>query len=219
VEQLKEAVVEALTVFAEMLQSPKPITPQSVTAWVAVLASEGVTADEVRGVIPRYLKTSKFYPAPADVLKLLRPPVDEDTRAEAAWLAVRRCLSDYGSYASLTADDLDGDTAALWAVARLGYEELGSVEDRERAFKRTEFLRYYAVALEKGHGLAHLAGRFERENRSRGLALAGPACGRPDWRELPPVVAASTALPEPDEETMALVSLALPARPEPVEAH
>jgi hypothetical protein len=207
--QMAETVAQVLEVMRQMTaNAPKSIPADVLEIWCAVLESAGLTPDEVRRTAGTYIAREKFFPTVADFLAIARPSIDAEVQAEAAWLNVRRCLSDYGCYASLTAADLDGDECALWALSRLGYdEELGGAEDRERAFKRAEFVRYYAVAREKGHTLNHLAGRLECENRANARDLTPALCGRPDWTALPAAV--RDALPEPEPIGLAPAPLAL----------
>lgn len=211
---LEAAISQSLTVMSQMLANPRKITPPVLEAWVAVLRGAGLSPAEVRAAATSILATERFFPEPAVFIEKARPQVDADTLAENAWVQVRRCLREFGSYASLTAADFNGDAAALWAVGQIGLEELGEMDDRDRSIRRAEFVRYYRLARDQHYALQHLAGRFERENRAkihllppeREYRLSPAMCGRPDWREtpaeLPPVSEAveMPALPPAESE-------------------
>ena len=70
-DRLYETVAQALVVLEQILpraRSAAELTPEVVAAWVEVLRLDGVTPEEVRGVVPRILQTETFFPTPAAFL-------------------------------------------------------------------------------------------------------------------------------------------------------
>jgi hypothetical protein len=185
-EELEEQVAEALLVMAALLANPKPVTPRLVLGWAAVLKAAGVQPEEVPPTVERLIQTEKFFPTPADFLKLVRPPEDWDAAAELAWQRALTCVRAYGGNASLTAADLEGDGAALWALSRVGWDRLcRELDEENRAIWRAEFVRVYRLGTLHGARLAYLPGLQERHNDAAGRDLTPELCGRPDWTELP----------------------------------
>ena len=183
---LVEPVTSALSAFAAFLANPKEITPSFIQGWVTVLRYAGVQPEEIEPAAARLLATQTFFPTPADFIKILRPPEDQDAKGEIAWQLVVRCVDAYGSYGSLTAADLAGDGAALWALSRIGWERLCErLDEDNRAIFRAEFVRTYRVAVLTEARLDYLPGSHERLNDAAGRLLTPDLCGRPDWPELP----------------------------------
>lgn len=203
-EDLREAVAESLTVMEAMLANPRPLTPQVLQAWVLVLEAAGLTADEVRAGTAKALTQLEFFPSPAVFLKVVRPPADEDAAAELAWQQVLTCIERHGLNASLCAADFHGDGAALWAVSRVGWEELCLGDPEKRAIRRASFVRCYQLARGNGTALHYLAGPMERANDLKGRDLNPALCGRPDWKCLP-ARGSLPALPEGEPAALAAV--------------
>lgn len=185
-DEMEEKVTEALLVMAEMLANPKPITPRLITAWTLVLAQAGVRPGEVEPTTARLLATEKFFPTPADFLKLVRPIEDRDAAEELAWQRALQAVRAFGRNASLTAEDLDGDGVALWALSRMRWERLcAELTDENRAIWRAEFVRTYRLGAANDARLSYLAGPQELHNDALGKDRTPILCGRPDWKELP----------------------------------
>lgn len=203
-EELRVAVAESLALMEAMLANPKPLTPQVLDAWVLVLRHAGLTADEVRAGTGKALTQLEFFPSPAVFLKVIRPPADEDAVAELAWQQVLTCIERHGVNASLCAADFGGDGAALWAVSRVGWEDLCLGDPEKRAIRRASFVRCYQLARGNGTALHYLAGPMERANDLKGRDLNPALCGRPDWRCLP-ARSPLPALPEGEPAALAAV--------------
>lgn len=192
-DELAEAVGECLVVMAEILANPKPLTAPLLAGWTLVLREAGIAPDELRAATARILATEKFFPTPADFLKLLRPPEEREAAEELAWQRVLTALRAHGSMASLVPADLGGDGAALWALDRIGLARLGrELTEENRAIWRAEFIRLYRVGRSTHAELGYLTGEFERQNASGNRDLNPLTVGRPDWLELP---ACRTELP------------------------
>jgi hypothetical protein len=203
--EMVETVGQVLSVLRQMTaNAPKSLPPDVLMMWAGVMESSGLSPEDVRKAASQHLATKTFFPSPADLITIARPPINADLVAEDAWLKARRCVERYGYYGSLTADDLGGDTAALWALEKVGWERLCSeMEEGNRAIFRAEFVRYYRLAVEMRYELHHVAGAHERLNRANGYDLTPGRCGRNDWAALPDVVTGKPqpmALPEPVEE-------------------
>lgn len=203
-----EAVARSLSLMEMTLANAPVLSGQLIQVWAAVLEAQGFTPEETERAAGLVIAREKFFPQPAVFIEATRPPVNEDTQAEGAWQQVRECARRFGSYASLTAADLNGDGAALWAVDRLEWERVGEVEEDERKFLRAEFIRLYRLAREERKELAYLPGRFERENGANGRELTPALCGRPDWKERPALGAVAA---EEVPRELAGVGKALPA--------
>jgi hypothetical protein len=188
--ELNTAVTQALSAMRRTLANgPDELDAELIRIWVSVVELAGLTPAEVRAAAGEILLTERFFPQPAVFIEKVRPKANQDAAVEAAWLRVVGCVSRYGSYASLKAEDLAGDRAALWALDRMGWIRLcETLEDENRAILRAEFVRFYAVARQEKAGLDYLAGRCEIENTAR-TPRPGPLtpeqCGRPDRSELP----------------------------------
>lgn len=179
-----EEVAPALLLMAELLANPKPVSAELVRMWALVLQEAGVRPEEVEGGVCRVLQAERFFPTPADFLRVVRPPENREAVEELAWQRVLGAVQRLGAWASLCAADLSGDGAALWAVERLGWTRLcQELEEGNRSIWRAEFLRVYRVARELGEVQSYLPGAAEQQNGLTGVALSPAGVGRPDWEE------------------------------------
>lgn len=141
--------------------------------------------------------TLTFFPTPGELRAVDAGNAEE--RATLAWEAVRSMIRRYGSEASFTSIDVNGDGHALWAVSRMGAECIGMMTDDDRPIRAAEFRRLYAAATSGGFWIDYLAGVYETQNRARGLDVSrNPAMlGRPDGIEHPQL-GNGRSLPEGD---------------------
>jgi hypothetical protein len=204
--ELTDAVSKALNLMARLLANAPVVDAQLIEMWTVVLEARGITAADVARAAGIVAGQERFFPQPSVFIDAVRPTGDEDAALELGWVRVLECVRRFGGYSSLNAADVDGDTAALWAVDRMGWVRLCSeLGDDNRSLFRAEFVRFYRLARQERAACAYVAGRLELENAAR-RSLIGeltPAmCGRPDWesREAlpakPPVVQALPAVPE-----------------------
>lgn len=183
---LEREVAKALLIMAKTLANPKPVDAELVQIWAALLGDEGIRPEEIVPAAHRLTRKEKFFPTPADFIAAARPTADPDAACELAWQRVKSAISRFGGYASLTADDLGGDEAALFAVSRLGWPELcAELDTKTENLKRASFVRVYQMAVREGESLKRLRGSFERENELRNRGKDPTLCGRPDWKDLP----------------------------------
>lgn len=183
---LHAAVLNSLVLMAEVMANPKPLTPDLVLAWELVLEQANVRPEEIAPAAARLMSSQTFFPTPADLIRAVHPAEDGDAAAELGWQLVLTCIRERGGYASITAADLGGDEAALWAVGRMGWERLcAELEAHNRALFRAEFIRTYNAAQVCGGCERYLPGRNERLNDANGRDLNPALVGRPDWPALP----------------------------------
>lgn len=197
---LELAVAETLALMAEVLAAPREITGALILAWAAVLREAGVAAEDVRPAALRLLGTARFFPSPAEFLEVLRPKEDAAALEELGWQRTLSAVRELGGFASITAEDLHGDGAALWVLSRMGWERLcRELDEENRAIWRAEFVRLYRLAQIVKARAEYLVGGAERENVCRGRDLTPELVGRPDWKALPACRAHQATLPEPGE--------------------
>lgn len=183
---LEHEVAKALLIMAKTLANPKPVDAELVQIWAALLVEEGIRPEEVVPAAQRITRSERFFPTPADFIAAARPQADPEAQSELAWQRVKTAISRFGGNASLMADDLGGDGAALFAVERLGWPELcAELDVKNENLKRASFVRLYQMAVREGQALDRLRGAFERENELRNRDLDPALCGRPDWKTLP----------------------------------
>ena len=113
------------------------------------------------------LATCKFFPKPADLLEIIRGR--EQDKAVEAWMIVDRAMREHGTYASLNF----GDPKILACIESLGgWEYLGTLDEREWAYKRKEFESMYRARTSVG-APDHIAGIHEKNNLLRGFEEPG----------------------------------------------
>jgi hypothetical protein len=219
--ELERAIQESLLLMAGVLANPKEVGVVLVRAWTAVLGSQGLSPDEVRATAHRVMAEEEFFPAPATFLKYARPKADTEALIELAWQRVLSAVRHVGRYGSLAAADFRGDTQALWAISRMGWDRVcRELTEDNRAIWRAEFARVYNAAR-LAEPVYYLTGEHERQNLSEGRELTPELIGRKGW---------PAGLPEDRERQLALnagqqvlasgrVAKALPGGPrfEPVE--
>lgn len=186
-------------VLSELLANAPELTPEKVTAWTRVLELAGVQPEQVGPAALRLAQQEKFFPTPADFLKIIRPPEDEDAQAELAWQQVLVCVATVGIYGTLTAADLNGDRQALWAVQRLGWSEICEGDPRQRAITRASFIRVYQAARSAGKATERVPGLHELKNDSDGRDLTPELVGRATPDALP----GGAEAPAPERKALA----------------
>lgn len=160
----------------------KKIEPDAVGLMFDLLA--GYTAEQVRNAVAAHLKSpsGRFFPTPADITARIEG--DEAERAAVAWRVFLAAVDRYGYYDSVRFPE----AAYHYAVGLLGgwikaSEEFGAMSDRERNFRRAEFIALYRAGERKASFApapgrltvaAYLPGAFERDNLAAGFRDAVP---------------------------------------------
>jgi hypothetical protein len=199
IEPMVQAVIRALTLMkCALANPPADISSDLIHIWTVTLANADLTPEDVERATTMVVSRETFFPAPVTFIRAIRPPINEDLAADAAWMTARACVQRLGSYKSVALEDCGGDRACLWAIQQMNWVRLcEELADDNQAILRAEFVRWYRLARDRRLGADYVPGRLELENRAR-LSLVGdltPAmCGRPDWTALP---SERPALPEP----------------------
>lgn len=125
-----------------------------------------------------------FFPSAGELRASVTANIDD--RAELVWQMARDAIQKAtGIYGSLFASDLGGDAAGLWALSRVGVEDVCNMTSENRNILAASFRRLYRVAVEGNMRLWHIPGKCERDNTLRGVPLTPALIGRPDLAELP----------------------------------
>jgi hypothetical protein len=180
-----------------------------VTAMFEELAAYDL--ESVRAAIAEHVRSEKFFPALADIVRRIEGP--DETRAALAWAVVIRAVTKLGRVASVRFPS----PAYHYAIERMGgWQKLcATLRDADLPFRGREFERLFAAgekvaAWEPEPGKVavptYLMGWHEAANRRDGYALPDvidAATGEPIKGLL-----GSAALPEPDEKSVVIMKLA-----------
>jgi hypothetical protein len=172
-----ETIEDGLKMMNMLLKSgPKEITGHLVAIWGKVFTSW--TDEMFLRACSQLVETSTFFPAPAELFNLEK--ISVEGKSTLAWESIRECIGRYGTSESLHVSDLNGDGAALWALSRMGLEELGMMTSDNRSIKAAEFRRLYSAANAQNLSLDYLPGTYEKQNKLLGIEMKGrpELCGR-----------------------------------------
>lgn len=132
--------------------------------------------ESVKKAMQRHVKTQKFFPTPADIVRLIEGSSED--RAVVAWRCFLQAVERFGYYDSVRFPD----PAYHYVVEQLGgWERLGyewhNLTDRDLQFRRAEWCRLYEIGLRvaswddepgKVRVPKFLRGYYERDNREGG---------------------------------------------------
>lgn len=174
---------------AEIVFKNQAASEAMIEAWTAIFSHAEIQAEDVGRGFAEVLKTSKFFPKPAEVIAAIRG--DAESQAEIAFERARQLVREHGGDASFTLSDFDGDGHALFAFAET-LDRIRVMTSEDRNLVAAEFRRVYRVAKATGSTCARIVGTFERSNTAHGFDPSRPELvGRP---------AADGVLPEPAKE-------------------
>lgn len=191
---LRQAIIEGLAMLEDAKNAPKPITTKNIQKFQIVWESERLTADQFKAACLTQLKTNPWFPQPSELLLIARGGSKEDmeTRATLAWEKVRSMTRRVGSDGSWFASDLGGDGAALWAVERIGLQDLNDMTSENRTWIEKDFRKLYAAAIDGDKFSEHIPGNMEIGNVRSGYAIVRPGMiGRGDLSVSSPAFAAA----------------------------
>ena len=192
--KLKKAIIQSLSMLELLSNAPKPITENTVNAFFVVMEADGISPDQIRSAAVTHLKTSKWFPAPSELLEIIKgtSKLSLETRATLAWEKVRSMTRRVGSDGSWFASDLGGDGAALWAVERIGLQDLNDMTSENRTWIERDFRKLYAAAIDGDKFAEHIPGNMEIGNVRSGYAIVRPGMiGRGDLSVSSPAFAAA----------------------------
>lgn len=168
-----ESLASCMALLGESFRR-KDITPTTIKAYAIGLA--GLSAAQVQAATHAAMRTSKFFPSPAELRELAGEAKPEDA-AERAWAQFSGAISRHSIYQSLDFQD-----RVINAVVRSfgGLEVVMEYTDEEWQFFRARFLKAYAGRLRTGVGHEEglpLLGYFDRknENSDNTVSIAAPA--------------------------------------------
>jgi hypothetical protein len=65
-------IADALLMCSSMLAYPREITPDVVNTWLFLMFDDKVTGEQFAEAVEHHVRTSSTYPAPADILGIIR---------------------------------------------------------------------------------------------------------------------------------------------------
>lgn len=184
-----EALNQGVDLMRGELKNAPVFTAKKLATWAALFSDW--SNEQFLMAATEASRSLVFFPTVGE-LRRTAGGTKEDAQVDCdeAWELVRAAIRRHGKDASLCARDVNGDTAALWVVARMGADAIGMMTEDDRAIRAAEFRRLYAVAKARNYGDDYLVGKFETDNRARGLdTTKNPVLlGRADMPELPPAL-------------------------------
>lgn len=128
-------------------------------------ALSDLTLDEVRAAAVRVVKTSRFFPKPAELLEAIQG--SESDHAEQAWALVLRAMEQVGPYQSVDFDD----EAIHECVRRIfgGWPDACLMELSDAPFRHAEFLKLYRAVRRRHLIPKPIPGLLEMDNRAKGF--------------------------------------------------
>jgi len=119
----------------------------------------------------RDTKAGQYFPKPADILRQILG--DDDGRAIAAWVEVRKAIQHVGIYKSVKFDD----PVIMMCIDRMGgWQELCNILTSEVGYKEAEFIKLYKhyQHFPIDNAPKYLVGWHEQQNRFNGYSDAIP---------------------------------------------
>lgn len=179
----QDAVLDCVTMLAETFG--RQVTKPTIMAYEVGLA--GMTAEQVKSASAAALRTSRFMPTPVE-LRELGGTLRVSDRAERAWIAFDRALSEHSIYKTLLFDDV-----VINAVVRsLGGLQIAAETpaDEYLNFYRARFLKAYEALARSRVGAEQcgaLLGQFDQINGTGDNPPLVIPCGMPALPGMPRV--------------------------------
>jgi len=160
----KELFAKNMAVLSEI--HDREITESLMSIFWQVL--EPFPDDDCARAFDRIIKTSKFFPKPADFIEFLQ---SDDERSVLAWAEVNKAVRSVGNYQSVKFSD---PVIHSCLEAMGGWHKVCDWQESEIKWKRKEFESLYKAMATKGKHPEYLPGVCEIDNHATGFGFDKP---------------------------------------------
>lgn len=163
-----KALVSGIEMMSSELKNAPEFSAKKLATWLELL--NDWSDEDFLEAAYKACRSLTFFPTIGELRKNAGgTKEDAQVDVDEAWEVVRSAIRRHGKDASLCAQDLNGDQAALWVLDRMGADAIGMMTEDDRAIRAAEFRRLYAVAKARNYRSEYLVGKFETDNRARGI--------------------------------------------------